>query len=636
MACKSKIFSIVSSQIYVWKAYRIRFRWASMQLQSLCEMKTDDAIRERLGRLPPKLEDLYLSIYEKCRNYPAEADRRISKIALALLLGAQRTLSSAEFLDIMSMTPDGHLDNISKDQVLDICCNLVVFDGTLDTFRFAHLSVREFLEKQPEYAITSVHSIIAEICLHQLMAVVQYYAIKNSLIYPTFHWATHCELAGLRRCDPPLRDLLRRFMSNESDLNSPFVKWIYMLDYNSMRDEGREVEEKLRDTRAKSVRTLFIACAFNFYEVVRDQLTTQDLSCNILNYDYQTPLFVAMKHGSYEVISEILKKDLTQITEEVVKAAAGHSDSGEGVMRLLFDRCGTGVPITEEVVKAAAMNSGSGEGVMRVLFDRCGTGVPITEEVVKTAAGSGEGVMRLLFDRCGTSLPVTEEVVKIVAGNSSSGEGVMRLLFDQRGTDVPVTEEVVKIVAGNSSNGEGIMRLLFDRCGTSLPVTEEVVKAAAENSDSGESVMRLLFDQCGTSLPVTEEVVKAAAGKYHSNEGVMRLLFDRCGTSLPVTEEVVKAAAGNSDNGESVMRLLFDRRGTGVPVTEEVAMAAARNSGSGLRVMGLLFDRRGADVSITEEVIKAGTWDYYSNTINWLQAWQCKDPLKSGDIVCTV
>src|SRR6202023_959998 len=98
----------------------------------LCEMKTDDAIRERLGRLPPKLEDLYLEIYEKFSKYPAEADRRITRNALAWLLCAQRKLSSVEFLDALSITPDGHFSPVSKGQVLDICCNFVVFDGTLD------------------------------------------------------------------------------------------------------------------------------------------------------------------------------------------------------------------------------------------------------------------------------------------------------------------------------------------------------------------------------------------------------------------------------------------------------------------------------------------------------------------------
>jgi hypothetical protein len=53
-----------------------------MQLQSLYELKTDDAIQEQLVRLLPKLEDLSLEIYKKFSKYPAEADRQITKNVL--------------------------------------------------------------------------------------------------------------------------------------------------------------------------------------------------------------------------------------------------------------------------------------------------------------------------------------------------------------------------------------------------------------------------------------------------------------------------------------------------------------------------------------------------------------------------
>ena len=81
-----------------------RFRWASLQLQTLCDAKTDEAVQERLGRLPPKLEDLYLELYEKLTKESADADREVTINALSWLLCAQRTLSSAEFLVALSVT----------------------------------------------------------------------------------------------------------------------------------------------------------------------------------------------------------------------------------------------------------------------------------------------------------------------------------------------------------------------------------------------------------------------------------------------------------------------------------------------------------------------------------------------------
>ena len=189
------------------------------------------------------MEDLYLEIYEKFSKYPAEADCRITRNAIAWLLSAQRKLSSAEFLYALSITPNEDFSPVSKDQVLDICCNLVVFDGTLDTFRFARLSVREFLEKKPEYEIMSVNFIVAETCLRLLIATAQSLVVKrimpeepqpsaarpllagDSRKYPTLYWASRCHLAGDKRCDGVLKDLLSRFVCNESDLASPFAIW---------------------------------------------------------------------------------------------------------------------------------------------------------------------------------------------------------------------------------------------------------------------------------------------------------------------------------------------------------------------------------------------------------------------------
>ena len=39
-----------------------RFRLASMQLEALCSLKSDADIRDKLGQIPPKLEQLYFNI----------------------------------------------------------------------------------------------------------------------------------------------------------------------------------------------------------------------------------------------------------------------------------------------------------------------------------------------------------------------------------------------------------------------------------------------------------------------------------------------------------------------------------------------------------------------------------------------
>jgi len=63
---------------------------------------------------------------------------------------------------------------------------------------------------------------------------------------------------------------------------------------------------------------------------------------------------------------------------------AGRFD--EKVMALLLKRQGADVQITEEVVKAAAGNGVIGKEVMTILLNLRGANVQITEEVVKLIA----------------------------------------------------------------------------------------------------------------------------------------------------------------------------------------------------------------------------------------------------------
>ena len=148
----------------------IRFRWASLQLQSLCGDQTDEAIRERLRQLPSRLEDHYLELYEKLIKTSTNADREVIINAFSWLLCAQRTLTSGEFLAALSITTRRQSNQVTKEHILDMCSNMIVFDPTLDTFRFAHLSVREFLEKRPEYTKEATNALAAEKCLLNILS----------------------------------------------------------------------------------------------------------------------------------------------------------------------------------------------------------------------------------------------------------------------------------------------------------------------------------------------------------------------------------------------------------------------------------------------------------------------------------
>ena len=357
----------------------IRFRWASLQLQSLCSVRTDEAIRERLRQLPPKLDDLYFELYERLTKTSANADREVTIKTFSWLLCAQRTLTSGEFLAALSTTRQP-FNQLTKEHILEMCSNMVVFDPTLDTFRFAHLSVREFLEKRAEYAKEVTNALAAERCLLDILSAVDNLTTRRFLSkdgqdslnsvhsqsfrhYSTVYWAPHCQSAANQRTVGVLNDLLCHFLSNESDPGSAVLVWANLIK-ESLSDYSIEWKllQRLKDTNAEESRALFIASCFDLQEIERIRANFGD---NILNTQGRTPLEVAVIYGSCDVASILLKDKLTIISEEVVKAAAGNEENGKEVMTLLLEQRGADVMITEGVVKAAA--TCGQDGVLKII-----------------------------------------------------------------------------------------------------------------------------------------------------------------------------------------------------------------------------------------------------------------------------
>ena len=123
-----------------------------------------------LGRLPLELADLYHAIYERIIVYEATTGKAIINNVLKRLLCARTRLPSSEFRKAISINMKMPLERLTNEHILDLLNNFVVFDSGLDMFRFAHLSVREFLEEsRQEYSVTAFNAVAAEVCLIDLV-----------------------------------------------------------------------------------------------------------------------------------------------------------------------------------------------------------------------------------------------------------------------------------------------------------------------------------------------------------------------------------------------------------------------------------------------------------------------------------
>ena len=129
----------------------------------------------------------------------------------------------------------------------------------------------------------------------------------------------------------------------------------YNNDFRLDIDEFR-LREKLWDIRAVYATAVFLACSFDFPEVIEDQLAKGMFLADYINRIGYRVLYVAVKHGSCGVILVLITNKLTEITEEVIKVVIENKYSGKKVMRLFLNRLNNDVKITEDIVKTVVGN----------------------------------------------------------------------------------------------------------------------------------------------------------------------------------------------------------------------------------------------------------------------------------------
>lgn len=209
--------------------YRRRFLWVTLQIENLCSnrMGVEEDVRSELSRLPEDLIAIYARIYEQMSNL-GQRSRVILEKTLKWLLCAQKQLSVDEFLAAVSIDVEGTFGKVTKENVLRMCYNFVTLDPELNVFRFAHLSVKEFLETRTEYTSPAANCLVAEtclaICLNRCIGSAVGLAIKLQ-DYAVVYWAFHCHMAKECRSRGLLKQLFNDFTRPRNDQSSPYAKW---------------------------------------------------------------------------------------------------------------------------------------------------------------------------------------------------------------------------------------------------------------------------------------------------------------------------------------------------------------------------------------------------------------------------
>ncbi|KAK2770373.1 ankyrin repeat protein [Colletotrichum kahawae] len=528
------------------------FRWASLHIQELCRQATDAAIEERLVRMPRTLEGLYREILERVENRDAVADRNLAKNALSWLLCARERLRSGVFLAMVCRTKDGTPPTVSTDQLLILCNDLVLFDDTLDVFRFSHLSVREFLEGHEGYGMTSAHALAAEQCLLNLAGIhSRIMPLTLVLEYSSFFWADH----------------------SKSMLDIPSLIELAKIQPKNLN--GATHEELV--LRHGSIRVL----QWHFDAGVPFNLSKKHVK-----------LIAAIEENGEDMLLLLLERFATKIriTQEVVLAAVSNKECGDRILGLLLDRRGHEIYITDEIVRAAVQNPRKAVEITSLLLSERKRQIRITPDIVTAA----------IQNPCRGQIHITEDFIIGIASTEACSMDVMELLLDECEEDMQITRGLVDAVEDHLGDRDEVMGLLIDRLGAKSQISDLALETMMGKFNA--ATVRKFIEMNGNVVKVTSEMVKAAVRNVLHAEEMMAMLLSEYGDDIRITKDIIEAVFENEYRGYMIMGLLLDERTSEIQITEEFVKAAVQSEPD---MLELILDKRGDEISITDDIIES-------------------------------
>ena len=603
------------------------FRWASLQLDVLRALKRDEDIRARLGKLPPKLEQLYVDVYDNLISAQGEIGRSIIDNALKWLLCARKKLCAADFLTAVAANLNISDEDISVDSLLELCNNFIVYDGGLDVFRFAHLSVRELLEHMPEFTKVPCYSLAAESCLMQiiassncpntehLMTNVHLHRLRGSptgvetpssarfLVYANDLWLEYCQSIPLnhRSEDTNFGRLLHFFLSDKLGSNAPLNVWVQwycsrVLDTDSAA--SLKLQDLLTICSDPLPRLFFVAIFSGFSEIATSCLRDRVLSDEMKDRGLLLAAMAA-QHEIFALLSEGIEDWV--MTEPLLFHAACASD--KGLLRWLLDKA-PDTMITRRTFLALAEDWDDGE--MAILLDGS-PDLKITEEILEVAAenASLDNFGRLVARAVKPA--ITENMLGIPPSLTKPlaySEKILILLDRMRGSEL--TPDLMGYAAHHSD--EQIMEAMLKKGGAGI-IDENVMVIAVQR---GREILQLMLEYGGN---ITDTVLDKAASQ--NDVQAWQILLEQ-GYASSINVKRLKLAALNVRHGDALLSVLLDYADSTSFVSEmaglirEVAKVGKNNC-----IRQLLNHTK--DVTISQDMLLAACFNQSHNRLGRVQ-----------------
>jgi ankyrin repeat protein len=247
---------------------------------------------------------------------------------------AFKPLKSDELLSAIRLDPKGditHLfEEVDESLLLDLCNNLLVLDSQRNVWRFSHLSVTEYFEKN-YWDLEQAHSYAAKICLvllietykgartgnvHSLGDSYNYesrvrdiFDPKHSLQnYSRHHWIKHIQTQEEQEADPGLADLLKSFLGSPRESTLQYQQWYLQVKTDLSIPSTSVFYNVDKKEISPEYSTVFAMCRFSFYALLSDWWRDAEIPLSQTNSKGDSLLTLAAAAGCRPICEALIRR----------------------------------------------------------------------------------------------------------------------------------------------------------------------------------------------------------------------------------------------------------------------------------------------------------------------------------------
>src|SRR2546430_1275147 len=128
-----------------------RFLLVAFHIREICRQPTAHKILDASKALPLNWHSIYETTMARI-DAQSDAEKELAEKVLLWLMLARRTISVRELIEALAIDPESTQLNplamATADTITNICKGLISVDENSQAVRFAHLTVREYLQKR--------------------------------------------------------------------------------------------------------------------------------------------------------------------------------------------------------------------------------------------------------------------------------------------------------------------------------------------------------------------------------------------------------------------------------------------------------------------------------------------------------